>query len=101
MTLEPAEAMLYLIAAWIAWRHAVLLEPRPDARCYRFVAFVCGMLALEEMDWLGIPGGLVGRVGSAKIYVGSSLDLLSVAWLYQWVAIPVAISVLLVRPIFL
>ena len=93
---EPAEAMLYLIAAWIAWRHAVLLEPRPDARCYRFVAFVCGMLALEEMDWLGIPGGLVGRVGSAKIYVGSSHDLLTVAWHYQWFAIPVAISVLLV-----
>ena len=42
------------------------------------------------------PGGLVGRVGSAKIYVGSSHDLLTVAWHCQWFAIPVAISVLLV-----
>ena len=46
---EPAEATLYLTAAWIAWRHAALLGPRaPDARCYRFVAFFCGMLALGE-----------------------------------------------------
>ena len=94
---EPAEAMLYLSAAWIAWRHAVLLEPRaPDARCYRFVAFFCGMLALEEMDWLGILGPLIGRVGAANIYLGSSHDLLKVAWHYPWFAIPVAISVLLV-----
>ena len=48
---EPAEATLYLAAAWIAWRHAALLGPRgQDARCFRFVAFFCGMLALEEMD---------------------------------------------------
>ena len=93
---EPAEAMLYLIAAWIAWRHALLLEPRPDARCYRFVAFFCGMLALEEMDWLGIPGALIGRVGSANVYLGSSHDLLAVAWHYHWFAIPIAIALVLV-----
>jgi hypothetical protein len=54
------------------------------------------MLALEEMDWLGIPGALIGRVGSANVYLGSSHDLLAVAWHYHWFAIPVAISALLV-----
>ena len=54
------------------------------------------MLALEEMDWLGIPGALIGRVGAARIYIGSSHDLLTVAWHYRWFAVPVAISVLLV-----
>ncbi|MGH7413229.1 MAG: hypothetical protein ACREKJ_03440 [Candidatus Rokuibacteriota bacterium] len=94
---EPAEATLYLTAAWIAWRHARLLGPRaPDSRCYRFVAFVCAMLALEEMDWLGIPGPLIGRVGASNVYLGSSHDLLKVAWHYHWFAIPLAISALLV-----
>ncbi len=94
---EPAEATLYLTAAWIAWRHAVLLGPRaPDARCFRFVAFFCGVLALEEMDWLGVVGPLVGRIGAANVYLGSSHDLLKVAWHYHWFAIPLALSALLV-----
>jgi len=94
---EPAEATLYLTAAWIAWRHAALLGPRaPDARCYRFVAVFCGALALEEMDWLGLLSPLIGRVGSADVYLGSSHDLLKVAWHYHWFAIPLALSTLLV-----
>ncbi|MEX2223242.1 MAG: hypothetical protein WEG40_15735 [Candidatus Rokuibacteriota bacterium] len=94
---EPADATLYLIAAWVAWRHAALLGPRaPDHRAYRFVAFGCGVLALEEMDWLGILSPLIGRVGASNVYLGSSHDLLKVAWHYHWVAIPLAISVLLV-----
>lgn len=94
---EPAEAGLYLIAAWIAWQHATLLGPRaPDRRCYRFVAVVCGLLALEEMDWLGLLAPLIGRVGAANTYLGSSHDLLKVAWHYHWVAIPLALSALLV-----
>ena len=94
---EPAEATLYLTAAWIALRHAALLGPRaPDARCYRFVAFFCGMLALEEMDWLGLVSPLIGRVGAADVYLGSSHDLLKVAWHYHWFAIPLALSALLV-----
>jgi hypothetical protein len=94
---EPAEATLYLTAAWIAWRHAALLGPRgQDARCFRFVAFFCGMLALEEMDWLGLVGPLVGRIGAANVYLGSSHDLLKVARHYHWFAIPLALSSLLV-----
>jgi hypothetical protein len=93
---EPAEATLYLAAAWIAWRHAALLGPAPDARCYRFVAIFCGVLALEEMDWLGLVSPLIGRVGTADVYLGSAHDLLKVAWHYPWVAIPVALSALLV-----
>ena len=94
---EPAEAALYLAAAWIAWRHAALPGPRaPDARCYRFVAFFCAMLALEEMDWLGLLSPLIGRVGVADVYLGSSHDLLKVAWHYHWFAIPLALSALLV-----
>jgi hypothetical protein len=94
---EPADAMLYLAATWIALRHAALLGLRaPDARCYRFVALFCGMLALEEMDWLGLLGPLIGRVGSAGVYLGSSHDLLKVAWHYHWFAIPLALSALLV-----
>jgi hypothetical protein len=93
---EPAEATLYLAAAWIAWRHAGLLGRAPDARCYRFVSVFCGVLALEEMDWLGLLGPLIGRLGSANVYLGSSHDLLKVAWHYHWVAIPLALSALLV-----
>ena len=74
-----------------------MLGPRePDARCFRFVAFFCGMLALEEMDWLGLLGPLVGRIGDADVYLGSSHDLLKVAWHYHWVAIPLGLSALLV-----
>ncbi len=94
---EPAEATLYLVAAWIAWRHAVLLGARaPDHRCYRFVAVFCGLLALEEMDWLGLLAPVIGRVGAANTYLGSTHDLLKVAWHYHWFAIPLAASVLLV-----
>jgi hypothetical protein len=94
---EPAEATLYLTAAWIAWRHAALLGPRaPDARCYRFISFFCGLLALEEMDWLGLLSPLIGRVGAANVYLGSSHDLLKVAWHYRSFAIPLALSALLV-----
>jgi hypothetical protein len=94
---EPAEATLYLTAAWIALRHAALLGPRaPDARCFRFVAFTCGVLALEEMDWFGLVGPIIGRIGAPNVYLGSSHDLLKVAWHYHWFAIPLALSALLV-----
>ena len=94
---EPAEATLYLAAAWIALRHAALLGPKaPDARCFRFVAFSCGVLALEEMDWFGLVGPIIGRIGAPNVYLGSSHDLLKVAWHYHWFAIPLALSALLV-----
>jgi hypothetical protein len=52
------------------------------------------MLALEEMDWLGLLGPLVGRIGDANVYLSSSHDLLKVAWHYHRVAIPLALSAL-------
>jgi hypothetical protein len=94
---EPAEAALYLTAAWVAWQHAALLDSRaPDRRCYRFVAVVCGALALEEMDWFGLLAPLIGRVGTDRTYLGASHDLVKVAWHYHWVAIPLALSALLI-----
>lgn len=39
---------------------------------------------------------LIGRVGAADVYLGSSHDLLKVAWHYHWFAIPLALSALLV-----
>jgi hypothetical protein len=99
---EPAEATLYLTAAWIAWRHAALLGPRDqDARCFRFVSFFCVMLALEEMDWLGLVGPIVGRIGPANVHLGSPHDLIKVAWHYHWFAIPLALSAVLVLGVVL
>ena len=93
---EPAEAGLFLISARIAWQHAALLGPRaPDYRPYRFVSFFCVMLAIEEMDWFGILGPLIGRVGAANVYVGSSHDLLKVAWHYHGFAVPLGVAGLL------
>ena len=48
------------------------------------------------MDWLGLVSPLIGRVGAADVYLGSSHDLLKVAWHYHWFAIPLALSALLV-----
>jgi hypothetical protein len=93
---EPAQAGLFLISAWIAWRHAALLGPRAaDYRPYRFASLFCVLLAIEEMDWFGILGPLIGRVGAASVYVGSSHDLVKVAWHYPWFAIPFAVAGLL------
>lgn len=48
------------------------------------------------MDWLGLVSPLIGRVGTAHVYRGSSHDLLKVAWHYHWFAISLALSALLV-----
>jgi hypothetical protein len=93
---EPAEAGLFLISAWIAGQHAALLGPRAaDYRPYRFVSLLCVILAIEEMDAFGILGPLIGRVGAANVYIGSSHDLLKVAWHYHWFAVPLALAGLL------
>jgi hypothetical protein len=93
---EPAEAGLFLISAWIAGKHAALLGPRAaDYRPYRFVSLFCVMLAMEDMDWFGVLGPVIGRVGAANVYVGSSHDLLKVAWHYHWFAVPLALAGLL------
>jgi len=47
------------------------------------------------MDWLGLLSPLVGRIGTANVYLGSSHDLLKVAWHYHALAIPLALSALL------
>jgi hypothetical protein len=94
--IEPTEAGLFLVSAWIAGAHAALLGPSaPDYRPYRFVSLVCVVLAIEEMDWFGIPGPLIGRVGAANVYIGSSHDLLKVAWHYHWFVAPLALIVVL------
>jgi hypothetical protein len=65
-------------AAWIVWRHAALLGPRgQDASCFRFVALFCGLLALEGMDWLGLVGPVIGRVGDSDVYPGPAPQVLA------------------------
>jgi len=92
--IEPFQAMLYLTAAWIAARHAALLgSPAADSRPYRLLAFMCVILAIEEMDWFGIPGALLGRLGPAHVYVGSAHDLLKLTWHYHWVTLPLVSAV--------
>lgn len=94
--IEPMEAGLFLVSACIAGTHAALLGPRAaDYRPYRLVSFVCVVLAVEEMDWFGILGPLIGRVGPANVYIGSSHDLLKVAWHYHWFVLPLAVVALL------
>jgi hypothetical protein len=90
---EAGEVALYLIAAWLAARHAAMLEARAaDHRPYRLLSALCVALAVEEMDWFGIPGAVLGRIGEAKVYLGSSHDLLKVAWHYPRVAPLLAVS---------
>lgn len=78
---EPLQAALYLTTAWVAWQIAVLRQARAaEHRPYRLVAAVCGLLMLDEIDYLGIFGGALGRIGG--VYVGSLHDLVNLATHY-------------------
>jgi SSS family solute:Na+ symporter len=76
--LEPLSVAGYAVSAWLALEIARTRARRGiDGRPWRLVAAVCVLLALEEMDYLGIVGSLVGRVGG--VYVGTLHDLLNLA----------------------
>ena len=69
---EPLQFVLWLTAAWLSIVRARAAGPRtPDSRAFHLAAFACVLLALEEVDYLGIvtlvarlagvPGGRIGR----------------------------------------
>ncbi|HET8578752.1 MAG TPA: hypothetical protein VFO18_16770 [Methylomirabilota bacterium] len=73
--LEPVEAILYLVAAWIASVHAALLRARGvEYRPYRLVMAGCIALMLEEVDYFGVFGNVLGRIDGT--YIGAPHDLL-------------------------
>jgi hypothetical protein len=70
---EPITTFLYLACAvWLFG--AARGAPRPERRHAQLIAGAYALLGLEEIDYLGIVGGLVGRVQG--IYVGSLHDLI-------------------------
>jgi len=69
---EPLQFVLWLTAAWLALARARLSGPgTPDQPAFRLAAAGCLLLALEEVDYLGIvtlvarlagvPGGRINR----------------------------------------
>lgn len=86
--LEPVQVGLFLVAAWIASEHAALNRSRgAEHRPYRLTVIVCLLLVLEEVDYFGIPGAFIGRIG--RVYVGSFHDLVNLAEHYPRHAYPV------------
>ena len=86
---EPAQFALYLGAAWLAFARAGR-HPRaaPEARFFRLAGWVCVVLALEEIDDLGVVSTTArllgvprGRIGG--VYVGGLHDLLNLASRYS------------------
>lgn len=73
--IEPFDAILFLISAWIASVHAAFLRSRgAEYRPYRLVMVACIALVLEEVDYFGIFGNLLGRIDGT--YIGAPHDLL-------------------------
>ena len=60
---------LYLTAAWIAGRHAACSARGRRRALLPFVAVFWGVLALEEMDWLGWSADR-RPIGSDNVYLG-------------------------------
>jgi hypothetical protein len=69
---EPLQFVLWLTAAWLSIVRARAAGPgTPDSRAFHLAAFACVLLALEEVDYLGIvmlvarlagvPGGKFAR----------------------------------------
>jgi hypothetical protein len=86
--IEPATVGVHLAAAWVAWETARRRRERGMPwRPFRLVAAAFVVLSMEEVDYFGIPGAIVGgRIG--RVYVGSLHDLLNLATWYP-VVLPV------------
>ena len=92
---EPMTVAFYLASAWIAAevgraRAAGGLEHRP----WKLVKVLCVLLALEEMDYLGIPAALIGQVG--RVYMGGLHDLVNLAARYRISLLPLGLAFLAV-----
>jgi hypothetical protein len=77
--LEPFSLGLYWLALWVTvswarWRRGQGHEFKP----YQALAVLFGLAVLEECDYLGIFGGVIGRIQG--VYVGSPHDLITLGY---------------------
>lgn len=97
---EPLTLFCYAAGAGLLWSVA---PEGPDRRPWRLAALFLLLLALEEIDYFGIFGGMIGRIEGE--YAGSLHDLirltaLGIAGTGAWIvigALAVAIALLLWR----
>jgi hypothetical protein len=75
---EPLTVTCYLAGAILLWRAASAgpggIRPHHAHKPWRLMAVVYIWLALEEVDYFGIFGGLFGRIGG--VYAGSLHDVI-------------------------
>lgn len=105
---EPLQFVLWLTAAWLAFERA-RCEPRgsADDRVFRLGAWACILLAIEEVDYLGVvtlivrlagvPGGRIGghhigglhdvlnELGKASLVLGVLVIVVVAALVVAWV----------------
>lgn len=88
---EPLAFVLFLIATGIAGEYARGRRVRGlEYRPYVLAMVICGIFAMEDVDWFGIIGPLVGRPGGVR--VGGFHDLLNLAerWPAVWLGLGAA-----------
>jgi hypothetical protein len=72
--IEPFTFGLYWCAVWCTVSWARLREAQgQEVKPYYMLAVLCGLGVLEECDYLGIFGGIIGRIDG--VYVGALHDL--------------------------
>lgn len=71
---EPLTLFAFAASAALLWNTAALAE---RTRPWRLAALAFLFLALEEVDWFGIFGGVIGRIEGA--YAGSLHDVIRLA----------------------
>jgi hypothetical protein len=80
---EPAQFALYLTCAWLAFTTAGLEPPRSrEHRLFRLAGWAGVVLALEEIDYLGIVSAVARLVGVPRgriggVHVGGLHDVLN------------------------
>lgn len=71
---EPVTLLIYIVASMAMFSLGRELDGR-DRRFAQFFGGVFALLALEEVDYLGMVGGFVGRING--VYVGTPHDLIN------------------------
>jgi hypothetical protein len=98
---EPMQFALYSLSAWVCFDHArwLAIAGAPGHVTFRVAGWGMGILALEEIDYLGAVNGLLrltgtldrGRVGTT--YVGSAHDMIAIILVTPWL-LPVLLAAL-------
>jgi hypothetical protein len=98
---EPVQFALYSLSAWVCFDHArwLAIARAPGHWTFRVAGWGMGILALEEIDYLGAVNGLLrltgmldrGRAGTT--YVGSAHDMIALVLVRQWL-LPVLLAAL-------